>query len=464
MTVQHPATTPQDDKGQLRARVISAATWSVAAYGVGFATRLGGNLILTRLLSPDDFGLMALLGVVVAGLYLLSDFGITPCVIRSERGDEQRFLDTAWTVTILRGAGLFVVSCAVAYPASLFYEDPRLTYMLPVLTSGSLLLASFRSTKVITAERHLDAKRVNLLELSTQLTSLVVMVAWAWIAPSAWALVIGAIASSSIQVLLSFVMFRGRGNRFAWDRSALDELVRFGRWVMLSTALSFFATQTDRAVLGKLVSLSTLGVIGLGLQLADLPKQLVARVGGQVLLPTMSKLMHLPRGDLRDLIQRQRRRFLPWAALAFALGCALSDVAVAIMYDERYAAAGWVASTMLISAWIALLSLSVDSALIAFGKPKYVATANFGVALMNFVAIPLGYITYGVLGAVVALAARQVCYYVVISVGLNREHLGCGRQDAVFSVLFVVAFAGALALRMGLGFGHPFELALAATN
>lgn len=458
MTANQTATAAPDNN-PLRARVITAATWSVAAYGIGFATRLGGNLILTRLLSPHDFGLMALLGVVVAGLYLLSDFGITPCVIRSERGDDPRFLDTAWTITLLRGLGLFLVSCAVAYPASLFYDEPRLAYMLPVLTSGSLLLASFRSTKVITAERHLDAKRVNLLELITQLSSLVVMVGWAWIAPSVWALVIGAIASSAIQVALSFVMFPGKGNRFAWDKTALEELARFGRWVMLSTALAFFATQTDRAVLGKLVSLSTLGVIGLGLQLADLPKQLVTRLGGQVLLPTISKLSHLPRAELRELIMRQRRRFLPWAAIAFAAGCALSDVAVDIMYDERYAAAGWVASTMLISAWIALLSLSVDSALIAFGKPKVVAAANFGVALMNFVAIPLGYVSFGVVGAVIALAARQTCYYIVISFGLNREQLGCGRQDAALTLLFVVSLAAAISLRMVLGFGHPFELA-----
>lgn len=444
----------------LRARVVRATSWSVAAYGVGFAIRVGSNLVLTRLLTPDDFGLMTLLSIVIAGLYLLSDFGVTPCVVRSPRGDEPTFRDTAWTLTLVRGSALFVIACVLAYPTSRFYDEPDLAYLIPALAGGSLFIGSFRSIKVVAAERHLNARRVSLFELVSQIVTVVVTIIWAYLWPSIWALVGGAIISSSLHVMLSFTMFPGRNDRLCWDRSSLTELLGFGRWVFLSTGLMFLAGQTDRVILSQFVTFATLGVVGIGLQLAEMPRQLLTRLCNQVLLPAMSKVMDRPRDELRQLIEKQRRRALPLAAVVLALGFSLSDVAVNVLYDDRYAAAGWVVAVMLLSTWIALLSMSVDPALIALGKPKYVAIANACVMLVNFVGVPLGFLTFGLVGAIGAMAAKQLAYYAVICVGLRRTGLGLGLQDARMTFLFVGLLAAMGGLRLLLGLGHPLTLAL----
>ncbi len=449
------AAQPKPEK-TLGSRVVSASVWSVGAYVVGFVIRLGSNLVLTRLLSPEDFGLITLLNVVIAGLYLFSDFGVGPCIIRSPRGDEPSFLDTAWTLTLARGLGLFIIACGLSYPASLFYDAPELAYLLPTLASGTVLLGSCRSTKVNTAERHLDALRVNLYDLINQVVTVVIMVAWALVSPSVWALVAGSMVSSGVHVVLSFTMFPGHNNRLRWDKSALKEMASFGRWIMLSTALMFLATQTDRAVLGKLVPFATLGAIGIGLQLADMPKQVLTRLCNQVLLPAMSKIMHLGRDEFHALIERQRWRVLPAAAVLFALGCAVSDIAVDVLYDDRYAIAGSVVAIMLLSAWVALLSMSVDPALVALGKPQYGSVANGGVALCNVTAIPLAFAAYGVPGAIGAMAARQLVYYAVITAGLRREKLACVRQDAILTAMFLLLLALLVGVRLALGFGHPF--------
>lgn len=462
MSIEQEQTDPvvaTQAEGGLRSRVILATIWSVGSYGVGFGIRLGSNLVLTRLLAPDDFGLMTLLSIVIAGLYLMSDLGVGPCVVRSARGDDPTFRNTAWTLTIVRGAALFVLACALAYPTSAFYGEPELVKLVPVLAAGSILIASFRSTKVIAAERHLEARRVNTLELTSQIVTVGVMITWAWFWPSVWAMVAGAVVSSIVQVVLSFTMFPGHNDRFGWDKAALAELVGFGRWVFVSTGLMFLAGQTDRVILGKLVSFATLGVVGIGLQLAEMPKQLLSRLCQQVLLPAMSKVMHQPRPVFREMIQRQRRRVLPLAAVALAVGFTLSDIAVDLLYDDRYASAGWVLAVMLMSTWVALLSMSIDPALIALGVPQFAAAANGGVMLVNFTLVPLGYFAFGLVGAIGAMAGKQVVYYAVISLGLYRQGLAFTRQDTLMTLLFMALIVAMSGIRFLLGFGHPLALA-----
>ena len=223
----------------------------------------------------------------------------------------------------------------------------------------------------------------------------------------------------------------------------------------MSTALMFCATQTDRIILGKLVSLATLGVLGLGLQLAELPKQLLQRLCSHVLLPAMSKIAHLPRAEFRALVVRQRWRVLPLGALVVAVGFTVSDVLIGFMYDARYHEAGWVFALMLLGSWVGILTMSVDPALFALGKPVYGTIASGVGVVMNFVAIPLGFAWFGVVGAVGALVAKQFTHYIVIYAALYREKLACGRQDLLLSGLFLVALALLVGGRYLLGLGHP---------
>jgi hypothetical protein len=104
--------------------------------------------------------------------------------------------------------------------------------------------------------------------------------------------------------------------------------------------------------------------------------------------------------------------------------------------------------------------MSIDPALIALGKPKYVAAANAGVMVVNFTGVPLGFLAFGLIGAVGAMAAKQLAYYAVIYMGLRRAGLNLGLQDAALTLLFVGLVGAMSGLRLLLGFGHPLSLAL----
>ncbi|CAN0588351.1 unnamed protein product, partial [Laminaria digitata] len=100
--------------------------------------RLASNLILTHLLFPEAFGVMALVNTIIVGLELISDLGIVPSLIQNVREDDD-FLNTAWTLAIARGAILFLGGCAIAYPMAEFYDEPQLNALVPVASLTPLI-------------------------------------------------------------------------------------------------------------------------------------------------------------------------------------------------------------------------------------------------------------------------------------------------------------------------------------
>src|SRR5215470_13141142 len=105
---------PTSDRISLRKRILSAGTWSLAGYGLSQAIRFGTNLLMTRLLVPDMFGVMAIATVVMVGLAMFSDLGLRQSIVQSRRGDDPAFLNTAWSVQIIRGVLLWVATVLVA--------------------------------------------------------------------------------------------------------------------------------------------------------------------------------------------------------------------------------------------------------------------------------------------------------------------------------------------------------------
>ncbi|MAM40791.1 MAG: polysaccharide biosynthesis protein, partial [Erythrobacter sp.] len=150
--------------------------------------RLGSNLILTRLLFPEAFGLMALVQTFMAGLAMFSDIGIGPSIIQNRRGEDPDFLNTAWTIQVGRGVMLWLGACALAWPAAQFYNEPQLLSLMPAV-GLTALIAGFQTTKTVVANRQLRLGRQSAISLATQCIGILVMVVLAWIWPSIWALV-----------------------------------------------------------------------------------------------------------------------------------------------------------------------------------------------------------------------------------------------------------------------------------
>ena len=142
----------------LKKKAYFGAAWTVFGYGLSQSLRLGSNIILTRLLVPEVFGLMTLSYVFITGLNLFSDIGIAPSIIRHEKGEDSEFLDTAWTIQIVRGCCLFIGCLFIAWPASKMYNEPLLLTIIPLL-GVCVLIKGFQSTSLATLKRHMKIGR-----------------------------------------------------------------------------------------------------------------------------------------------------------------------------------------------------------------------------------------------------------------------------------------------------------------
>lgn len=178
--------------GSLMQRAIRSTAFTMAGFASSQVLRLGSNLILTRLLFPEAFGLMAMVSVFLMGLNMFSDVGVGPAIMQSKRGDDRDFLNTAWTIQIMRGVLLYIVACALAWPIAQYFGEPDLTLFLPV-AAITLVVQGLYPTRLETANRHLQAGRVTVIELASQIVSIATALCLAWLLQSVWALVLSGI-------------------------------------------------------------------------------------------------------------------------------------------------------------------------------------------------------------------------------------------------------------------------------
>lgn len=435
---------------------IRGAIWTILGYGASQGLRLVNNLILTRLLAPELFGVMSLLYTFLMGLHLLSDIGVNVSIIQNKRGDDPNFLNTAWTIQVGRGILLWLGCVALAHPISQIYEKPELMWLLPIVGLG-MLINSFNNTALYSLNRHMAIRQLAILELSGQIVSIVVMVCWALVSPTIWALVGGGLVSAVYQLCASYYIAKGKPNRFMWEPAAVRDLMSFGVWLFLSTAAAFFAERADQLILSKLLGFQMFGVYIIAFTLADLPRSVTSSVSSKVIMPALSKMTDQPRPDIRKKLNNQRRRILLGLAIGLAAMVAFGDIIIRVLYSSNYAAAAWMLPILALGIWPRLLSNTNEPILFAIARPQYTAAANFSRFICTALGIWAGYSLLGLPGAVVGVALNDLAYYSIINYGLKRESFSGIHQDALATALMLCILTLLVGLRYLLGFGTPLD-------
>jgi O-antigen/teichoic acid export membrane protein len=412
--------------GRLMARVFRSTSWILLGYGGSQALRLASNLILTRLLFPEAFGIMALVGLVTMGLMLFSDVGIAPSIAQSKRGDDPDFLNTAWSIQIIRGIVLFATACALAVPFAVFYEVPELATYLPI-AALALVVTGFNPTRIETAHRHLLMGRLTVLDLTSQVIGLIVMIVLAWWLQSVLALVIGGVVTPLAKLALTWTYLPGAANRFRWERAAVGELVRFGKWIFLSTAFWFFASQGDRAVLGKFLSLESLGIYNIAFFLASFAMQLGTAVSGRVMIPVYRDAKH----ETRKIAKL--RWGLSGVILTLLLTMAFAGPwLMGVLYDPRYTPGGAIVTLLAVAQIMQVIGMSYDQAALAAGDSRLFFVVSASRAVFQITFLIVGVNLFGLVGAIAGMALAQIATHPVI-VWLARRHDAWDpRHDVIF--------------------------------
>jgi O-antigen/teichoic acid export membrane protein len=428
------------------------AAWTILGYGASQIIRFSSNLVLTRLLVPEYFGLLGLVTTLRVGLELLSDIGIGQSIIQNQEGDQEDFINTAWSLGIIRGVVLWGLSLLLTAPMAHFYGDDRFLTLVPII-GLTLILTGLHSTNLFTLNRQMDLRSITLFELGLQIVSTIVVLIAVWRYPTVWCLAISSLAYPALRMIGSYLILPNSLNRWCLDPAAVKQIFGFGKWLFISTALMFLAEQADRLLLGKLFDFQTVGVYTIAYTLADVPRNVLKYLGDQVIFPTVSKQAELSRSELSRKIQKQRQPLLFGLIGLLTVMVVWGDRIIDLLYDDRYQAAMWMLPMLSIGIWFSALFYVMRPVLLGIGQPKYLAYSNLAKLLTIVIGLPFSLQLGGLPVTVLVIACSDLLPYGVIQYGLYREKLGCLRQDFQVTLMLVgaIAMGGYLRYQLGLG-------------
>lgn len=393
-----------------RARAMRSSLLVGVGFGASNLLRLISNLIMSRLLFPEAFGLMSIVLIFLTGIAMLSDLGLNVSIVQNSRGEEPDFLNTAWSLQIIRGAILSLLSCLLAYPISIIYDQPQLLTLIPI-AGLTALIQGFTTTKVALANRHLQLGVQTSVDIGSQVIGLISTVIFAWITGSVWALVIGYLISALVKVAAQHYLLKGPSNRWLIRPELAFELVHFGKYIFLSSAAGFLTNQSDRAILGGFVSLSDLGIFAIAFIFSNLALELCRAIGGQIVFPLFCKYPTIDNIPNRINVLKARKLVLYATIAVCGIITIVSVPMINFLYDSRYKDAGPILALLGFTITTQIFSSNYDGCYLNTGNSKqhfYIVSIQ---AFLQLISAGFLISQYGLLGAIFASAATMLISY-----------------------------------------------------
>ena len=359
--------------GTLSQRVVKSGFWVffLRIFNQGFG--LLRLIILARILSPKDFGLMGIAVLTISILETFSETGFQEALIQKKE-DIKSYLDNVWTFLILRGFLLFVILYFIAPYAAVFFNTPEAKPIIRVI-GFSILFEAFTNIGVTYFKKELEFNKEFLYQLTGTLADFIVAISTVLILRNVWALVLGLLAGNITRCFVSYLIhpYRPRLN-FALEK--VKELFGFGKWIFGSSILVFLITHGDDILVGKLLGTTALGFYQLAYRISNMPATEITHVISQVTFPAYSKLQdNIPKLREAYLKVLQVTAFLsfPIAGLIFVLAPDFTK----IFLGEKWLP--MVPAMQVLVWWGVIRGLvgSMSPIFLSLGKPKVVTKMQF---------------------------------------------------------------------------------------
>jgi O-antigen/teichoic acid export membrane protein len=285
-------------------------------------------------------------------------------------------------------------------------------------------------------QKQLAVRKLALFDLASAGFGTVVQIGFAFYMPTIWALIWGLLVSTAIPAAASFFLIDWRSHRLAWEREAVRAIVHFGKWVFLASLVYFLAMNFDRLYFADAIPLTLLGIYGIARTFSDTIMQLFQRLGSLLIFPRVSASA-LRGSDLQRVVGPMRLLVLAGVSVSLAFGIAIADEFIYLLYDDRYRAAGFFLTVLLVGTWFGIAATMADATMMGIGKPANVALSN-GVKLGVIVAaLPWVLTHYGINSALVVFVLAEALRYAMLTWRQRSLGLHFIRQDLLMLAIFV---------------------------
>lgn len=396
-----------------RKKILTASLWVLIIFGLSQVVRLGSNLIVTRMLEPEMFGLMAVVYVILHGLGMFSDLGLWSFVVRNKNGTDPHFLNVIWSMQVVRGwimfSALFLGVIIFVGVKEIFNPNLRGIYandlfpVIIIIVGVAAIVNGYINMAPALISREIKRGKLESIDLTAQVLSSCVMITWAYINPSIWALVAAGVLNPVFGLFLTRIVFPLK-HKFTWDKKIVKEAYDFGKWIVLASILTYISQQGDRLYFGAYINPALLGAYSIGFMLYQAVVNVTEQISFKIWFPTLSNIVNNDHQALKRVYYsiRQKQDILLFAVTGMLFASA--QTIIDFLYDDRYSAAGWALQTLSLSLIGETMSIVGLECLSALGITKYRVKVMLYRSLGIMVGLPLCFYLFSYEGAVYCVA------------------------------------------------------------
>lgn len=243
-------------------------------------------LVLAIILTPADFGLIAIALAATSFLLNLTNFGLIPAVVQAEDMDDARY-DAVWTFDMTRSVIVTTLTVLFAPWIAGLFAEPRAVPIIQVLALRPMI-ESLMSIKVAALNRNLTFRPLAFLKIIEAVFNAVISIALAKFF-GVWAMVFGMIGGAASMVIASYILAPYRP-RILYDWQSVKPLLKFGGWLLITGVVAMAGSFGLRIVISRQLGAEGLGLYFLAAQLAFLPSEIATEVVGTVAFPLFARL------------------------------------------------------------------------------------------------------------------------------------------------------------------------------
>lgn len=425
-------------RGELPQKMIIGSFWIFLLRIIHQIFGLARLVILSRILTPSDFGIIGIALLTMSTLDTFSQTGFQEALIQKKENIEEH-LNSAWTISIIRGFLIFGILYFGASLVSSFFDTPEAESIIKVI-GISVIFQAFTNIGVIYFQKELEFRKEFIYQFSGTIFDFIVSILAVFVLKNVWAIVLGLLAGNFVRLLISYFIHPYRP-KISTDFSKIKELFRYGKWILSSSIVAFILTEGDDIFAGKVLGVTALGLYQMSYKISNLPATEISKVISQITFPAYSKIQD----DLYKLKETYMNILKITSFLSFPIAGMIllfaSDITL-IFFGEKWAP--MIPSMQILAFWglIRCLVGTITPLFQSIGKPKIVTKLQFIQAIILFAIIYPLTIKFGIVGTSFAvLSSALIMFFIRNQILMNYmkfkfiEYYGAMFVPLVFTVI-----------------------------
>ncbi len=418
---------------------IHGTAWRYLAFFSGKLMLFISTVVLARLLSKEDFGVVGFAVTTIGFLDVMSDLGVAPALIYHP--DDENTSVTAFWLGIAIGVALFVITWVAAPLVGLFFQDPRAIPVTRILAL-SYPISALSNTHEAVLQKKLAFGRNFIPDLAKAMSKGLLSIILAFMSFGAWSLIGGQLGGMAIGALVFWIVTRWRPS-FSFDPKIALSLLRYGLKIVVVDLLAILLLNIDYLLVGRYLGAENLGVYTLAFRMPDLLILQFARILSVVIFPIYTRMRDVPGSLTRGF--SMTTRYVSLVTIPLGVGLALvAQPFILTVFTDKWMEAIPVVRAIAIYAMLLSLSYNAGSVYKADGRPQVltmlglVRLAMLLPAIYWAAAVAKSIVAVGWVQAAVALAGGMLNLYVAARlIKLPLRQLFTALRPALLSTIFL---------------------------